>query len=93
MAQNLPIGLMALGLLTGAGFGWLFFRLLAVNSRLYTAGRVGPATALHVGRLAGAVLLFVALARLGGAAPLLAAFVGFLAIRPLLIRRHGRGVS
>lgn len=78
------------GLLAGAGAGFLFFRLLALNSRLYAAGKVGMATMLHLARLGVTALLFVGAARLGGAVPLLALLAGFLAIRPLLMRRYGR---
>ena len=79
-----------LALLAGAGTGLLFFRLLALNSHLYAAGKAGMATALHLGRLAVTVLLFIATARLGGAVPLLALLLGFLIVRPLLMRRYGR---
>jgi hypothetical protein len=78
-----------LGLLAGGGFGLLFFRLLALNTQLYTAGRVAAATGLHIGRLALAVGLFVLAARLG-AVVLIASLAGFLVARPLILRRYGR---
>lgn len=79
-----------LALLAGAGGGLVFFRLLALNTRLYAAGKAGQATSLHLGRLAVTALLFIATARLGGALPLIALLAGFLAVRPLLMRRYGR---
>lgn len=77
-------------LVAGAGLSILFFWLLSLNGRLYAGGRVLAATALHVGRLAVAALVFIAVARLGGAVPLLALLAGFLVARPLLVRRFGR---
>lgn len=79
-----------LGLAIGVATGLLFFRLLALNTRLYARGRVAAASLLHLGRLGGTVLLLVAAARLGGAVPLIAMLAGFLAVRPLLMRRYGR---
>ena len=80
----------ALGLLAGAATGWLFFRLLVLNTQLYTRGKAAAATAVHLGRLGGVAAVFIGMALLGGAVPLLALLAGFLAVRPLLMRRYGR---
>lgn len=77
------------GLIAGALLGLLFFRLLALNTSLYAAGRAGTAAAVHVGRLALVITLLVLAAR-QGAGPLLALLGGFLAVRPFLMRRYGR---
>lgn len=79
----------ALWLLAGATLGLMFFRLLALNCRLYADGGALLAMGLHIGRLAVTVLLLV-LAAKQGAVPLMALLAGFLAVRPLLVRRYGR---
>lgn len=74
----------------GGAIGLAYF-----GSLWWTVARLGrwrrPGLALPLSLLlrnAGAALAFVALARLG-IAPLLAGFVGFLAVRALLVRRLG----
>lgn len=69
------------------GFG--FFRLLAINSRMYTDGRVGPATGLHLLRIAVSVGVFV-LAAMQGALVLLSLLGGFLLVRPFMLKRERR---
>lgn len=79
----------ALGLVAGAGGGWLFFHLLALNTRLYATGQAMAAAALHLGRLGVAAATLLGFVLIGGAMPLLAALAGFLLVRPLLMRRYG----
>ena len=72
-----------------AGFacGFAFFRALAANVALYVSGRAkGRAIAVHVLRLAGVGAAFFAAAQFG-AAPLLAALVGFLIARAVTTRK------
>ncbi|MGQ3049260.1 MAG: N-ATPase subunit AtpR [Niveispirillum sp.] len=80
----------ALGLVAGAGGGWLFFHLLALNMRLYATGQAVAAAALHLGRLGVVAATLLAVVVMGGALPLLAVLAGFLLVRPLLMRRYGR---
>lgn len=80
----------ALGLVAGAGLGWLFFRLLALNTRLYATGQAMAAAALHLGRLGGVAATLLGVVLIGGALPLLAVLAGFLLVRPPLMRRYGR---
>ncbi|WP_165771987.1 ATP synthase subunit I [Niveispirillum lacus] len=80
-----------LALLAGAGGAWLFFRMLALNTRFYASGRAVAAVILHAGRLSITAALLIFVARLGGAVPLLAVIGGFLLMRPLLLRQYRRG--
>lgn len=74
-----------LGALLGAGY----FAALRFSVERYLGGRsTGQAVALHVGRLLLAGAGFALIAR-AGAAPLLAALVGFMIARSLAIRAHG----
>jgi F1F0 ATPase subunit 2 len=74
----------ALGALIGASY----FAALAWNVQLYTGHGVGwDALLLHLARLAVAVAAFALCAR-QGAAPLLASFAGFLAIRTISVNRY-----
>ncbi len=68
--------------LAGFVFGAAYFHALRRTAGLVGEGRgwLGPA-ALTAARIAGAVTLFALLARYGGALPLLAGFLGFLAAR------------
>jgi F1F0 ATPase subunit 2 len=76
----------ALGSLIGAGY----FAALAWNVRLYVCGAdVLQGVLIHLLRLAAAVAAFTLCAR-QGAAPMLASFVGFLAIRTITIHRYWR---
>ncbi len=60
--------------------------------RRYVAERSGArAIGLHVGRTAAIVVLWVIVGRLGGALGVLAAFVGFLLARPLVMARLRKG--
>jgi len=71
--------------LGGFIFGWLFFRTLAENARMYLeGGRMGRALILHAVRIAVAVALFYTAAQYG-AGPLLAALLGFLGARAMCI--------
>jgi hypothetical protein len=69
----------------GAAFGLVYFAALDRTVVLLAAGRgwLGPA-ALTFGRIAAATLFLALIARLG-AAPLLAAFLGFLAARAVAL--------
>lgn len=78
-----PLGLL-LGLLVGA----VHFAGLALNLRLFTAGRVSAALGLQLLRLSVSVALLASLIRLG-IGPLLAGALGLLLARQGLIRRHG----
>jgi len=72
-----------LGLLLGMGY----FAALRQNVERYLAGRaLGPALALHLGRLLLAGLAFVLIAQ-AGAAALLGALAGFVLARFLALRR------
>jgi hypothetical protein len=73
-------------LLAGTGLGFAYFAAMRRAVDGYVAGRgwLGAA-ALTLGRLSGAGILFVLAARLG-AAPLLAAFLGFLGARVVALR-------
>jgi hypothetical protein len=78
-----------------AGFlaGILYFRALRRTAGLLGSGQgwLGPAV-LTMARLAAAGTLFTALAYFGGALPLVAGFLGFLAARALALhsaRRSG----
>jgi F1F0 ATPase subunit 2 len=74
----------ALGVMIGAGY----FSALAWNVRLYVdrAGGV-KALFLHLVRLAVAAAAFAVCAK-RGAAPMIACFVGFLAMRTISINRY-----
>jgi len=76
-----------LGLLLGMGY----FAALRQNVERYLAGRaLGPALALHLGRLLLAGLAFVLIAQ-AGAAALLGALGGFVLARFLALRRAKAG--
>jgi F1F0 ATPase subunit 2 len=71
-----------LGALLGAGY----FVALRENVERYVAGRpLGPAVALHLGRLLLAGVAFVLIAQ-AGAAALLGTLVGFLLARFVAVR-------
>ena len=71
-----------LGALLGAGY----FVTLRLNVERYLLGRsLGPAVALHLGRLLLAGVGFAVVAK-AGAAPLLGALIGFLLARALALR-------
>ena len=74
----------------GLAFGLVYFASLKRSVRVLVAGkdRLG-ALALTSGRIAAAVAFLYAAAKLG-AAPLLAAFVGFLMARALALRAERR---
>lgn len=75
----------ALGSLIGAGY----FGALAWNVRLYVGHTYGrQALLVHLLRLAVAGAAFTLCAR-QGAAPMIASFMGFLAIRTITINRYG----
>jgi F1F0 ATPase subunit 2 len=66
----------------GALVGVAYFATLGLNVRLYTGPHPGwAAVATHGARLVIAAVCFAAIARDAGAAALLAAFAGFLAVR------------
>jgi hypothetical protein len=74
---TLAAGFAAGGIILGAGYFALLRRSLAL--------RAAGALALALGRLLAAVAFFGFAARFG-ALPLLSAFLGFLAARPLALR-------
>jgi len=75
----------ALGSLIGAGY----FAALAWNVRLYVSHGGGlKALLLHLSRLAVAVVALTLCAR-QGAAPMIASFVGFMAIRMISVSHYG----
>ena len=74
----------ALGALIGAAY----FAALGWNVRLYAGHGAGrKALLLHLSRLAVAVAAFTLCAR-QGAAPMLASFAGFLAIRTISVNHY-----
>jgi len=76
----------------GALIGTAYFAALAWNVRLYTGqGAGGNALLLHLARLAVAVAAFTLCAR-QGAAPLLASFAGFMAIRIISVNHYRRAL-
>lgn len=81
-------GQIVIGLIAGFLAGVLHFASLWWNAQLFTAGAAGKAILLQLGRIAVAVTVLAALARLGFAALLCGAFA-FLVARPLLVWRFG----
>jgi len=72
----------------GALIGAAYFAALGWNVRLYTGGGAGGyALLLHLARLPVAVAAFTLCAR-QGAAPMLASFAGFLAMRVVSVNRY-----
>ena len=72
----------------GALIGMAYFVALAWNVRLYTGHGIGRnALLLHLLRLAVAIAAFTLCAR-QGAAPMLASFAGFLAIRAISVNHY-----
>jgi len=72
----------------GALIGAAYFAALGWNVRLYVDNGAGwKSLLLHLSRLAAAVAAFTFCAR-QGAAPLLASFAGFLALRTISINRY-----
>lgn len=76
-----------LGILAGAGLGWVFFRGLAAGLRLTLAGGAGRAVPLHLLRIGGAAAGFTLAAVLGGAAGLLGMLAGFQVAKAVVVRR------
>lgn len=70
----------AIGFVLGLALGLAYVKLLRTNIRLYLAGRAARAIALHVARFAGVVVVLGVAAYLGAAA-LVAATLGFTAVR------------
>jgi len=78
------------GALAGLVVGLLHFAALWRSTELYSAGRGQLAAgALTLGRIAGTIVFFGLVARLG-VLPLLASFVGFLLARTLALRAARR---
>ena len=72
----------------GALIGMAYFAALAWNVRLYTGHGAGRnALLLHLSRLAVAAAVFT-LCAMQGAAPLLANFAGFVAIRTFWVNHY-----
>jgi F1F0 ATPase subunit 2 len=81
----------AAALLAGAGIGWLYFHGLwwtvrALSQRPHPAARVAISLLLRVALAAAG---FVLLARAGGWPALVAALLGFLAARTVIVRLFG----
>lgn len=75
--------------IAGFSFGVAFFCALSANAVWYLeGGHAGRAVMLHMARLTGAGALFFVSAQFG-AGPLLAALVGFLIARAVMIRKKG----
>jgi hypothetical protein len=76
--------------LAGLIFGLLYFAILKRSVTLFVGGKgsFGP-LALTLGRI-GAAVAFLFVAAKFGAAPLLAAFIGFLTARALALRAERR---
>jgi len=76
----------------GLVFGLLYFAALKHSVMLFVGGKgwLGP-IALTLGRI-GAVVAFLCMAAKLGAAPLLAAFIGFLTAQALTLRAERRAV-
>ena len=73
----------------GAIIGTAYFAALGWNVRLYAGHGAGwKALLLHLSRLGIAIVAFMFCAG-RGAAPLLASFAGFLAIRTISVNRCG----
>ena len=79
------IGAFLFAFLGGGVLGYVFFMALRINVKLYAAGRVLPAVALHVFRTAVAVVAFIGFAALG-AVPLMIALASFLIARYVVSR-------
>lgn len=84
-----PVLAIAVGLLSGAAVGalyflWLWRSLRGLESRRHSAPWIAAG---FVGRLAFALACFALLVRWGGWPALVAALVGWLAARTLLVRR------
>lgn len=85
--MQLPLAAqLGVGVLVGALVGALHFASLALNLRLFSAGRVLPALALQLLRVGLSVAALAALINLGLAA-LLAGALGLLLARQLTLRR------
>ena len=85
VAAALIVSYGALGALIGAAY----FAALGWNVALYVGHEAGwKALLLHLSRLAVAVVAFTLCVR-QGAAPLLASFAGFLAIRTISLKHYG----
>jgi len=76
--------------LAGLAFGFVYFASLKRSVSLFVSGKgwLGP-VALTFGRIGAAVAFLFVAAKLG-AAPLLAAFIGFLMARALALRSERR---
>ena len=74
----------------GLAFGWVYFASLKHSVALFVGGKgwLGP-LALTLGRIGAAGAFLLVAAKLG-AAPLLAAFIGFLMARALALRAERR---
>jgi hypothetical protein len=78
------------GAFTGLVVGLVHFAALWRSTELYSAGRDQLAAgALTLGRIAGTILFFGLVARLG-ALPLLTSFIGFLLARTFALRAARR---
>jgi hypothetical protein len=91
MTTSIPVPDLAIGMAcAGFGFGLLYFAALRRTVTLFAMGRgwFGP-VAFTLSRIGAAVIFLVVAAKLG-AAPLLAAFLGFLLARTVMLRAARR---
>jgi hypothetical protein len=85
------IFLAVLAAVVGFGLGRAYFTALRLTADLYASGHgAGLPIALTVGRILIALAVFGAVAIVGGAFHLLAAFLGFLVARFLAVRAAKR---
>lgn len=90
VAFSIDPALTALMLVAGFAFGFVYFAALKRSVALFVGSTswLGP-LALTLGRI-GAAIAFLFIAAKLGAAPLLAAFIGFLLARALALRAGKR---
>jgi hypothetical protein len=91
-ALSIDPGLTILMAVAGIAFGCVYFASLKRSVTLLVGGKgwLGP-PALTLGRIGAAVAFLFVAAKLG-AAPLLAAFIGFLMARALALRAERRAI-
>lgn len=79
------VGWLAAGIVIGA----VHFLSLRWNVQMLTAGRsLLPVVAVQLGRFAGMALVLALITRTFGALPLLAAALGILAARTIIVRKE-----
>jgi len=80
---------LAVGWLAGMVIGAVHFLSLRRNVRMLTAGRsLLPIVAIQLGRFAALAVVLAAITRSFGALPLLAAALGILTARTIIVRKE-----